>query len=222
ARGGDRAGPATGGLPAATPGEGQSGPRHWRLSHPRRLYYLVKPLLPRRAVLRARRAAHGGAQRTFPLGWPVEDRYRRFMWAVMDGLLARLGLDQVPFVHFWPHGRRYSVVLTHDVETADGQSFVAPVADLEERLGFRSSFNFVAERYALDHGLIRDLQSRGFEIGVHGLRHDGRELRSERAFAGIAQRLNEHLRSLDAVGFRSPLTHRHPEWLQALEVEYDA
>ena len=210
------------GLLAATLGEGQFGPGHWRLSPPRRLYYLVKPLLPRGAVLRARRAAHGGAQRTFPLGWPVEDRYRGFLWAAMDGLLARLGLDQAPFIHFWPRGCRYALVLTHDVEMADGLGFVARVADLEERLGFRSSFNFVAERYRLDHGLIRDLRSRGFEIGVHGLRHDGRELRSERAFAAIARRLNEHLRALDAVGFRSPLTHRHPEWMQALEVEYDA
>ena len=210
------------GLLAATLGEGQFGPGHWRLSRPRRLYYLVKPLLPRRAVMRARRAAQGGAQRSFPLDWPVEDRYRRFLWATMDGLLARLGLDEVRFIQFWPRGARFGLVLTHDVEMADGQRFAARVADLEQSLGFRSSFNFVAERYPLDRGLIRDLQSRGFEVGLHGLRHDGRELRSRRAFATIAGRLNEHLRDLGAVGFRSPLTLRHPEWLQALEVEYDA
>ena len=218
---GARAASGIGDLLAATLGEGQFGPGHWRLSRPRRLYYMVKPLLPRRAVMRARRAAKGGAQRAFPLGWPVEDRYRRFLWAAMGGLLEQLGLDEVPFVHFWPHGARYALVLTHDVEMAEGQSFVARVADQEEELGFRSSFNFVAERYPLDRGLIRDLQARGFEVGIHGLRHDGRELRSQRAFAATARRLNDHLRDLGAVGFRSPLTHRHPEWLQALEVEYD-
>jgi hypothetical protein len=209
-------------LLAATLGEGQFGNGHWRLSRPRRLYYLAKPLLPRQAVLRARRAAHGGAQRAFPLGWPVEDRFRRFLWATMGGLLERLGLDEAPFVYFWPHGARYALVLTHDVEMAEGQGFAAQVADREEQLGFRSSFNFVTERYPLDRGLIHDLRSRGFEVGVHGLRHDGRELRSERAFVAIACRLNEHLRDFGAVGFRSPLTHRHPEWLQALDVEYDS
>jgi hypothetical protein len=172
--------------------------------------------------MRARRAVQGGARRKFPLEWPVEDRYRRFLWAAMDRLLERLGLDEARFVHFWPDGARFALVLTHDVETAEGQRFVARVADGEERLGFRSSFNFVAERYPLDGGLIRDLQSRGFEVGVHGLRHDGREMRSRAAFAATADRLNEHLRRLGAVGFRSPLTHRHPEWLQALDVEYDA
>ena len=33
--------------------------------------------------------------------------------------------------------------------------------------------------------------------------------------------INGHLRALGAVGFRSPLTHRNPEWMQSLEVEYD-
>jgi hypothetical protein len=210
------------GLLAATLGEGQFGPGHWHLSSPRRVYYLVKPLLPRRVTVRARRAAQGGARRKFPLDWPVEDRYRRFLWAVMDRMLERLGLAEARFIHFWPHGAPYALVLTHDVETADGQTFVARVADGEERLGFRSSFNFVAERYPLDGGLIRDLQSRGFEVGVHGLRHDGREMRSRRAFTASARQVNQHLRRLGAVGFRSPLTHRHPEWLQALDVEYDA
>jgi hypothetical protein len=186
------------GLLEATLGEGQFGPGHWRLSRSRRMYYLVKHFLPRRVVLRARRAVNGGARRAFPLGWPVEDRYRRFLWAAMDAVLERLGIEEVPFIHFWPHGARFALVLTHDVEMAEGQSFAARVADQEERLGFRSSFNFVAERYPLDRGLIRDLQLRGFEIGIHGLRHDGRELRSQRAFAATARRVNEHLRQLAA------------------------
>jgi hypothetical protein len=217
-----RAGGGIDQLLAATLGEGQFGPGHWRLSPARRAYYLVKPLLPRTMVLRARRAARAGAGRDSLLEWPVEDRFRRFLWATMDGLLHRLGLAETPFLHLWPHGARFALVLTHDVELAEGQRFVARVADREETLGFRSSFNFVAERYPLDEGLLRDLQSRGFEIGLHGLRHDGRELRSRRAFAATARRLNRHLARLGAAGFRSPLTLRHPEWMQELQVEYDA
>jgi hypothetical protein len=36
-----------------------------------------------------------------------------------------------------------------------------------------------------------------------------------------AERINTYLKELDAVGFRSPLTMRNPEWMQALEIEYD-
>jgi peptidoglycan/xylan/chitin deacetylase (PgdA/CDA1 family) len=206
----------------ATLGEGQFGAGHWRLSPARRLYYLVKPLLPRPLVVSGRRRAQARAQQSFPLGWPIEDRYRRFLWVAIGELMALGGLTEVPFLFFWPFGTTYALVLTHDVETADGQHFVRRVADLEERLGFRSSFNFVAERYPLDHELIAELAARGFEVGVHGRRHDGRELRSRRVFERHARSINQHLHRLGAVGFRSPLTHRHPEWMQALDVEYDA
>lgn len=210
------------GLLAATLGEGQFGERHWRLSPARRAYYVLKPILPRALVVRARNRARARAQRAFPLGWPIEDRYRRFLWDVIGELMALEGRTELPFISFWPFGNRYALALTHDVETAEGQRFVPAVAEMEERLGFRSSFNFVAERYPLDEGLIEDLLARGFEVGLHGRRHDGRELRSRRVFERHARHINRHLRRLGAVGFRSPLTHRHPEWMQSLEVEYDA
>jgi len=206
----------------ATLGEGQFGDRHWRLSPARRAYYVLKPLLPRALVVRARNHDRARAQRAFPLGWPIEDRYRRFLWDVIGELMVLDGRTELPFISFWPFGARYALVLTHDVETAAGQRFVPSVAEVEERLGFRSSFNFVAERYPLDHGLMDDLTARGFEVGLHGRRHDGRELRSRRVFERHARHINRHLRHLGAVGFRSPLTHRHPEWMQSLEVEYDA
>jgi len=210
------------GLLEAVLGEGQFGPGHWRLSPARRLYYRLKPLLPRALVRRARRVVQRGAPGAFPLGWPVEDRYRRFLWTAMGAVLAATGRDEAPFLFFWPRGATWALVLTHDVETAEGQRFVRHVADREERLGLRSSFNFVAERYPLDMGLIDELRSRGFEVGVHGLRHDGRELRSRRSFERTAGLINDHLARLRAVGFRSPLTHRHPEWMQELAVEYDS
>jgi len=209
-------------LLAATLGEGQFGDGHWRLSRPRRAYYVLKPALPRALVVRARRRGQSGAAGAFPLGWPIEDRYRRFLWEVAGELLAEEGRGELPFLWFWPSGARYALVLTHDVETADGLRFAPRVADLEERQGVRSSFNFVAERYPLDAGLIADLVGRGFEVGVHGRRHDGRELRSRRVFLRHARHINRHLGLLGAVGFRSPLTLRHPEWMQALDVEYDA
>jgi hypothetical protein len=205
-----------------TLGEGQFGPEHWRLSRARRIYYWLKPLLPRKAIGGLRRM-HRRALETddHGLGWPVEDRYAWFMWSTVRHLLQVAGATEASFVYFWPNGRSCAFVLTHDIETAAGQHFVPRVAELEERLGFRSSFNFVAERYPLDRGLIRDLQSRGFEVGVHGLKHDGRLFSSRREFERRAAKINDHLRALGAVGFRSPLTHRNPEWMQSLDIEYD-
>jgi len=206
----------------ATLGEGQFGARHWRLSPARRAYYFLKPLVPRALAVRGRQRGRAHAQRAFPLGWPIEDRYRRFLWDVVGEVMALSQRTEMPFIFFWPYGASYALVLTHDIETAEGQRFVRRVADLEEGLGFRSSFNFVAERYRLDEELIGELESRGFEVGVHGRRHDGRELRSRRVFERHVRHINRHLRRLGAVGFRSPLTHRNPEWMQSLDVEYDA
>ena len=123
--------------------------------------------------------------------------------------------------HFWARGNRFAVVLTHDIETTEGQSFVRKVADLEENLGFRSSFNFVPDRYKLDHHLFQELVERGFEVGIHGLKHDGKLFRSEHTFIKRSQAINSYLKELNAVGFRSPLMHRNPEWMQSLNIEYD-
>jgi len=209
------------GLLYAVLGEGQFGDKHWRLGPSRRAYYLLKPILPRVLVKRLRRLAGPLTRRKAALEWPIEDRYVRFQWEILRTLLNSLEGRPCRMVHFWPDGLRFALVLTHDIETSAGQDMVREVADLEEGLGFRSSFNFVPERYRVDKGLIRDLRERGFEIGVHGLRHDGRLFRSQAEFTRRAQRINQYLKEFEAVGFRSPLTHRHPEWMQALEIEYD-
>lgn len=204
-------------------GEGQFGPDHWRLSRSKQLYYdFVRPFLPRwiRPILR--RLLIPRQRNGFLLNWPIEDRYVRFQLKVVHELLKSKGIASVPYVHFWPEGKRFAFVLTHDVESSQGQQFVRRVASLEERYGFRSSINFVPEKYPVDHDLLKELQQRGFEVGVHGLRHDGRLFSSEAAFLKRAQRINQYLKTWEAVGFRSPLTHRHPAWMQALDVEYDS
>ena len=208
-------------LTALILGEGQFGPRHWQLSLPKRIYYNLKPHLPRPITRLLRQLYHQPSRNSFLLNWPIEDRYARFLWNVLKQLMMFSGYSETSFVHFWPDGHRYALVLTHDIEMADGQTFVRQVADLEESLGFRSSFNFVPERYSLDYVLMQELRQRGFEIGVHGLKHDGRLFNSYDEFMRRAERINHYLKEFGAVGFRAPLTHRQPEWMQALEIEYD-
>jgi peptidoglycan/xylan/chitin deacetylase (PgdA/CDA1 family) len=203
-------------------GEGQFGPHHWELSPATHLYYRLKPVVPRRLRNLLRQFHKPLAQAGFPLGWPIEERYARFQWEVLRQYLVGTRKPTVTYRGLWPHGRRFAFVITHDIEAAKGQAHARAVADLDERWGFRSSFNFVPELYPLDKGLIEDLRQRGFEIGVHGLRHDARLFSSEAEFRRRAARINQHMRDLGAVGFRSPLTMRNPAWMQALDVEYDS
>jgi hypothetical protein len=204
-----------------TLGEGQFGPDHWCLSRAKRAYYTLKPFLPRAMTRLLRRLTTRSMQSSSGLSWPIEDRYARFQWEIARQLLVITGRSSLSFHYFWPHGRGFALVLTHDVETAAGQAYVRTVAGLEESLGFRSSFNFVPERYALDRDLLAELRQRGFEVGVHGLKHDGKLFRSHVEWTRRVANINSHLHQLGAGGFRAPLTHRHPEWMQDLEVDYD-
>jgi peptidoglycan/xylan/chitin deacetylase (PgdA/CDA1 family) len=202
-------------------GEGQFGPGHWQLNIYKRTYYLVKPLIPRTLTRKLRQFLSSHSQSIYSLGWPIEDRYVRFQWEVLRQLMLSLGQTAISYTRLWPAGHGYAFVLTHDVETKKGQEYVRRVADLEEDYGFRSSFNFIPERYKLDQGLIDDLRARGFEIGIHGLKHDGGLFRSYAEFKRRATKINAYLKELGAVGFRSPLTLRNPHWMQELEIEYD-
>jgi peptidoglycan/xylan/chitin deacetylase (PgdA/CDA1 family) len=127
----------------------------------------------------------------------------------------------INFEGFWPSNHKFAFTLTHDIETAVGQDFVLKVAEMEEGLGFRSSFNFVLERYAINNDLILELRKRGFEVGCHGLKHDGKLFNSRVEFIKRAEKINKLMKEYGMVGFRAPLTHRNPEWMQELNIEYD-
>jgi hypothetical protein len=197
------------------------GPNHWQLSWSNRIYYTLKPLLPRRFRILFRKLYRRQQEVHFALGWPIEDRYVRFHFNCVANVLRRRKLDSVPYMSLWPHGHRFAFVLTHDVENEQGLACVRDIVDLEERMGFRSTFNFVPERYTVDHELLSSLRRRGFEIGMHDLKHDGKLFSSRQVFERRATRINQYLRIWKAVGFRAPYMHRNPEWLQSLNVEYD-
>ena len=207
---------------AAVLGETIFGPRRWQLSRKKRLYYQMKPFLPRPLGIFLRKGYRQMQEQQFALGWPVEDRYARFHYQYLAQALRQRGLREVSYLHFWPDAHRFALVLTHDVEEAAGCAFVEEVARLEETLGFRSAFNFVPERYPIDPGLFSSLRQRGFEVGVHGLKHDGKLFFSRRVFEQRAAKINHYIRAWEAVGFRAPHMHRNAEWLQALDIEYDS
>lgn len=203
-------------------GEGRFGPNHWRLGAGLQIYYALKPAIPRAIVRMIRKVLSGADRRGIIQNWPIDARYAAFEVEVLRQAMLISGAKSIRCRSFWPGANRFAFVLTHDIETLRGQAFVREVAALEERLGFRSSFNFVLDRYPLDLELMQDLRGRGFEVGCHGLKHDGKLFSSHRTFCSRSEILNAKMRNYDMVGFRSPLTHRNPAWMQALEIEYDS
>ncbi len=122
----------------------------------------------------------------------------------------------------WPGNKRFALVLTHDVDTAKGQEKCRLLMELEKDLGFRSSFNFVPRRYVVRADLRNALTDDGFEVGVHGLYHDGQYYESREKFRKRADEINIVLKEWESVGFRSPSMLHNLDWIHDLNIEYDA
>jgi hypothetical protein len=144
------------------------------------------------------------------------------MELMMSLALKAIGRQDAPFVWFWPGRHTWSAVLTHDVEGAGGLANVRNVAALEDRFGLRSSFNFVPRDYEVPGSLLQELREGGYEIGVHGLTHDGLMFTDWAKFLDRVGEVNDVGRQWGACGFRSPATFRNLEWLHLLGFEYDS
>lgn len=177
-----------------------------------RLYYhVIRPILP----IRWRHAM----QRRH---WQSIRPYADFIDSEMANWALASEKGRYILENLYPKPYRFVFTLTHDVETADGLARVPEIIRREERYGVRSSWNIVPYKYPVDEGILREIRSAGHEIGVHGYNHDGRLFRSRREFEWRAQKINEILKAWGAVGFRSPMVHRQLEWMQALDIQYDA
>jgi len=170
-------------------------------------YYVLKPAIPKRVRMAARRSLARRRRSRVGHCWPIDEK-------------AGARPEHWPG---WPGGKRFAFVLTHDVEGQRGLDRCHDLARLEMRLGFRSSFNFVPEgEYSAPASLRGFLIDHGFEVGVHDLHHDGKLYRSRQAFDRNAKQINEYLRSWGAVGFRSAFMLHNLDWLRQLDTLYDA
>lgn len=123
----------------------------------------------------------------------------------------------------WPDGKKFALLLTHDVESFRGLEKCRQLMELEIKLGFRSSFNFIPEGdYRVSPALREELVQSGFEVGVHDLRHDGKLYWKRKKFPENAKSINHYLREWNASGFRSGFMLHDRECLHELEIEYDA
>jgi hypothetical protein len=188
----------------------------------RKLYYKLKPLLPRFMQIRVRqKAINRMRQRKFPT-WELDTSVDLLHRNVLVKLLELNPGSSLPMISFWPQGADMCLVLTHDIETLAGIENVLKIINIEQKLGFRSVWNFVPERYPLDLDLLRELQASGFEIGVHGFCHDCRLFESYDIFQERAAKINEYLKQWGSVGFRSESNLRNLDWISKhIQTKYD-
>ena len=136
--------------------------------------------------------------------------------------LEASGSERIPIVGFWPRDYRAAWILTHDVEGPRGIENIGRVRELEARYGLRSSWNLVAEDYSTPSGLFDELRADGCEIGVHGIKHDGKLFQTRARFAADLPKIHAYLERWGACGFRSPALHRRADWMHELDCLYDS
>lgn len=172
-----------------------------------RLYYHLKPYLPWRLRMAMRRVVARSQRSVYKDLWPIN----KTAGQTPNGWPG------------WPEGKNFALILTHDVEGPRGLEKSRPLMELEKKMGFRSSFNFIPEgNYRVSRELREELVQNDFEVGVHDLKHNGKLYWNREAFPENARRINHYLQEWSAVGFRSAFMLHNREFLHNLEIQYDA
>lgn len=171
----------------------------------KKIFYLIKPIIPRRVQIYLRQLLVKKQIKKHIEIWPIYP-----------------GSEKKPANwKGWPKNKKFALVLTHDIEWRKGHDRCRETINLEKSLDFKSSFNFVPERYAVDKELRDFIASEGFEVGIHGLNHDGKLFQNKRIFSERAKKINQYLKDWECVGFRAPAMHHNLDWIGELEIKYD-
>ncbi len=188
----------------------------------RKAYYFLRPLMgvPVRRTLQ-KLHLRGWDRINFP-DWPVDTTVERFHQNILALSLQAMKLDRIPFIWFWPDNYSSCLVMTHDIEDQPGKDFCPRLMDLDESAGIHSSFQVVPEnRYPVTRSFLDYIKSRGFEVNVHDLKHDGRLYAERVEFMRRAKRINQYAKEFGAEGFRSGILYRNADWYDAFEFRYD-
>ena len=188
----------------------------------RRIYYALRPLLPvpvRRILQRI--ALRDWEAIPFP-AWPLDTTVEDFIEQLWVLVLEASGEKQIPFIWYWPKGFLSCAIMTHDVETAEGQDFCETLLELEREYGIRSAFELVPEvRYEVSEQVLGAIRRAGGEVCLHGLSHDGRLFSSEQIFRSRVTAINRYAEKWGAKGFRSPVMYRNQAWYDGFNFSYD-
>jgi hypothetical protein len=170
-----------------------------------RTFYALKPLIPRSIQIFLRRQRAHYKRKKYLDVWPIDPQ----------------SSQPEEWWRGWPGKNKFALVLSHDVDTKKGYRNVFKLADLEEQMGFHSQFNFVPERYGtIEMSLLEELRKRGFGVGVHGLKHDGKLFSSRKIFNERANKINSYLDKWGTRSFTTPSMIRKAQWISELDVDY--
>lgn len=169
------------------------------------IYYFIKPLIPRSIQIWGRRRLARRVLSASRTSWPTH---------TSSG-------DKPASWPGWPQGRKFALVLVHDVDTRIGYDRCKSLLEIERNLGFVSCFSFVPERYKVEMELIQYIKDQGFEVGLHGLDHNGMLFLSNRTFKRKAIKINHLLDAWQAVGFYSPSMLFDRDKIRLLNILYD-
>ena len=172
----------------------------------RNLFYLIKPFIPRSLQIFLRRKLVQRRLNKVKNVWPIlpSSEIKPDNWCG------------------WPKNKKFAFVLTHDVEHQRGYQRVRNLLYMEKELGFVSSFYFIPERdYRVEKEVLQFIKENGFEVGVHGLYHDGKLFKDQQTFQKRAVKINNYIKQWGAAGFRAPAMHHNLEWIGELNIKYD-
>jgi hypothetical protein len=185
-------------------------------------YYYVRPMLGVTVRKHLQRLRLKGWHRiSFPR-WPVDSAVDDLFELLMVFSLQSQNVQRIPFIWFWPDGAPSAAIMTHDVETARGRDLCGMLMDIDDAYRIKASFEVIPEkRYDVPTAFLNSITSRGFEIAVHDLNHDGRLFKNRRYFTERVAKINAYGRQWGTDGFRSAVLYRQQEWFGDLEFAYD-
>lgn len=158
----------------------------------------------------------GEPDKEFFPNWPID--YSVYFLMKLSCMSRTKQLDQIQKVNL-SKGKKYALCLTHDVDTSDGFNKITEFVEIEQDLGFVSTFFLPAFHYDIDFKLLKLIEGFGFEIGIHGYNHDGRlpftNLQEiDRKLKKSIDKFREHVK---VFGYRSPSFLRTPNLYKILE-----
>ncbi len=188
----------------------------------RGLYYLIREWLPvwlRRQLQKI--YLRDWKELPFP-AWPVDFSVDNLHEEFLRLFMETSGTKKVPFIWFWPEDASSCLIMTHDVETSAGRDFTSKLIDLDAAYGMKASYQVIPEeRYKVPDDYVKQIRSRGCELNVHDLSHDGRLYQKRDIFLQRAKRINEYNKKFNARGFRAGVMYRDLDWYEAYDFSYD-
>jgi|SRR5579862_7847583 len=197
--------------------------QRWVETWMKRVYYGLRPVLPDSLRRQLQRSYLLDRQdtRNFP-NWPVDRTADILLEKLLALAMQSSKMDRIPFIWFWPDGYKAAAILTHDVETTAGRNFCESLMDLDDEFGIKSSFQVVPEkRYTVSPAYLESIRSRGFELNIHGLDHEGDLFQNRARFIECAKKINSYAEMFGSRGFRSPCFYRNADWFRDLNFSYD-